>query len=84
MVDQAVSTRLSNETVLSQDVLERCHQRAPGYDRDNSFFHEDFEELRAAGYLTIGVPRELGGRGSAWLTCVANSAVWRTTPRPPR
>ena len=52
-----------NETVLSQDILNRCFERAPGYDRENRFFTEDFEELRDAGYLTMPVPKELGGRG---------------------
>jgi alkylation response protein AidB-like acyl-CoA dehydrogenase len=48
--------------VLSQDILDRCYQRAPIYDQENRFFHEDFEELQAAGYLTMAVPQELGGR----------------------
>jgi alkylation response protein AidB-like acyl-CoA dehydrogenase len=62
-MDQAVMTRASTEAVLSHELLMRCHQRAPGYDRDNAFFHEDFEELRGAGYLISAVPQELGGRG---------------------
>jgi alkylation response protein AidB-like acyl-CoA dehydrogenase len=49
--------------VLSDELLARCHERAPGYDRDNRFFAEDFEELKGAGYLTLAVPAELGGRG---------------------
>src|SRR5918992_5555645 len=49
--------------VLSQDILDRCYQRAPIYDRENRFFDEDFEELRNAGYLTMAVRKELGGRG---------------------
>ncbi|MGH7448835.1 MAG: acyl-CoA dehydrogenase family protein [Longimicrobiales bacterium] len=49
--------------VLSQDMLERFQQRATGYDRENRFFFEDFDELRDAGYLTMAVPQELGGRG---------------------
>lgn len=43
-------------TVLTQDLLDRIRSRAAGYDRDNSFFTEDLEELRAAGYLA---PRSL-------------------------
>ena len=50
-------------SVLTPAMLQRFQQRAPQYDRENRFFDEDFEELRAAGYLTIAVPRELGGRG---------------------
>jgi hypothetical protein len=34
--------------VLSDDLLERCAQRASGYDRENRFFFEDFDELRDA------------------------------------
>jgi alkylation response protein AidB-like acyl-CoA dehydrogenase len=49
--------------VLSEDLLKRCAQRAPEYDRDARFFSEDFAELREAGYLTMAVPRELGGGG---------------------
>jgi len=48
---------------LTDDMLLRFRERAPGYDRDNRFFDEDFEELRAAGYLKINVPKDLGGQG---------------------
>jgi len=49
--------------VLSNDILDRCAERAPVYDRENRFFAEDFEELRQAGYLRMNVPEELGGMG---------------------
>jgi len=42
--------------VLTPALLERIRLRAPGYDRDNAFFSEDLDELRAAGYLA---PRSL-------------------------
>ncbi len=51
------------QPVLTDDILIRCHERAPQYDRDNSFFTEDFEELRDSGYLLMPVPTELGGAG---------------------
>jgi alkylation response protein AidB-like acyl-CoA dehydrogenase len=51
--------------VLSEDVLARCLERAPVYDRENRFFTEDFEELRQAGYLLMAVPKELGGLGKS-------------------
>lgn len=51
------------DAVLSEELLERCAERAPRYDRENTFFHDDFEELRQAGYLLINVPEEFGGRG---------------------
>lgn len=44
-------------------MLQRFHERAPGYDRENKFFQENFEELRDAGYLKIAVPTEFGGMG---------------------
>jgi alkylation response protein AidB-like acyl-CoA dehydrogenase len=50
-------------SVLSDDLLARCAERAPGYDRDNRFFQEDFDDLKRAGYLLIAVPTELGGAG---------------------
>ena len=51
------------ETVLPAALLERIRGRAAGYDRDNAFFHEDLEELAAAGYLKIFVPVSDGGLG---------------------
>src|SRR4029077_1266325 len=58
-----VMTVITNPAVLTQDILDRCARRAPEYDRENRFFHEDFEELRASGYLLMAVPVELGGLG---------------------
>ena len=52
----------SVDSVLSDDLLKRCMERAPGYDRDNSFCDEDFKELKEAGYLLAAVPKELGSR----------------------
>jgi alkylation response protein AidB-like acyl-CoA dehydrogenase len=53
----------SIRSVLSDDLLERCAQRAAGYDRENRFFFEDFDELREDKYLLAAVPREFGGLG---------------------
>jgi len=49
--------------ILPDDLLERCRERASRYDRDNVFFTEDFEELRALGYLVAAVPVSHGGWG---------------------
>jgi alkylation response protein AidB-like acyl-CoA dehydrogenase len=38
-------------TALNEDLLARIRSRAAGYDRDNAFFTEDLDDLRAAGYL---------------------------------
>jgi len=51
--------------VLADEILARCLERAPVYDRENRFFDQDFEELQRAGYLIMAVPRELGGMGKS-------------------
>jgi alkylation response protein AidB-like acyl-CoA dehydrogenase len=56
-------TVTTNPDVLTQDILDRCARRAGDYDRENRFFHEDFEDLKASGYLLMAVPVELGGLG---------------------
>ena len=48
---------------LSDEIIAHCGDRAAGYDRDNRFFTEDFEELRAAGYLKMAIPKDFGGAG---------------------
>jgi alkylation response protein AidB-like acyl-CoA dehydrogenase len=50
-------------SVLTAPLLDRCRARAPGYDRDNRFCLEDFNELKTAGYLKVAIPTEFGGRG---------------------
>jgi alkylation response protein AidB-like acyl-CoA dehydrogenase len=59
----------THDPVLSDDLLARFAERCAGYDRDNRFFHEDFADLKNAGYLTMAVPRELGGRGLTLAQC---------------
>ena len=48
---------------IPDDLLERVRARAAAADRDNTFFTEDFEELREIGYLLAPVPEEHGGWG---------------------
>ena len=54
---------MTPEDVLPDALLERFRGRAATYDRDNAFFHEDLEELAAAGYLRLFVPVSDGGLG---------------------
>jgi alkylation response protein AidB-like acyl-CoA dehydrogenase len=49
--------------VLTEEMLARFASRAASYDHENRFFEEDFEELRAAKYLLLPLPREFGGAG---------------------
>ncbi len=58
-----MTTTAPVSSVLTDELIARCGERAAGYDRENRFFDEDFEELRQAGYLLLAVPEELGGRG---------------------
>lgn len=49
--------------LVPDEVLAEFHDRASGYDRENRFFSEDFEELRSRGYLKAIIPKEFGGLG---------------------
>src|SRR5438270_2668376 len=53
----------ATSSVLTQPLLDRCRERASGYDRDNTFCLEDFNELKAAGYLKMAIPKKFGGLG---------------------
>ena len=55
-------------TITATDLLDGAmlagfDERAPVYDRENRFFDEDFEELRAGKYFEASLPVEFGGRG---------------------
>ena len=63
--------------LLSQDILDRCRERAPGYDAENRIFFEDFEELKEAGYTKINLPKEFGGHGKS-LAEVATASGYST------
>ena len=67
---------------LTDEMPLRFQQRAPGYDQQNRFFEEDFEELRASGDLQMAIPKELGGLGMRPPRSPASSGGWDTT-RPP-
>lgn len=54
---------MTPEELLPDGLLERIRGRAAAYDRDNVFFHEDLQELAAAGYLKLFVPASDGGAG---------------------
>jgi alkylation response protein AidB-like acyl-CoA dehydrogenase len=61
--DEHGESALSVGGALSGEMLARFESRAATYDRENRFFDQDFEELQAAGYLRLPIPRELGGAG---------------------
>lgn len=49
--------------LLTDELLERIHARAAGHDRDNTFPHDDLDQVGEVGYLRAFVPTELGGPG---------------------
>src|SRR4051794_19072233 len=53
------------DAILTDELLARFDERAPGYDAANRFFQEDFDELREAGYLDLAIPPDFGGPGLA-------------------
>src|SRR2546430_6988607 len=53
----------STKPVLTEEQLARFASRAAAYDRENRFFQEDFDELRAAKYLLLPLSTEFGGAG---------------------
>ena len=58
-----MTTIQTSPDLLTDDMLARFDERAPRYDHDNAFFHEDFDELKDAGYLSAPLPVEFGGAG---------------------
>jgi alkylation response protein AidB-like acyl-CoA dehydrogenase len=58
-------------TTIPAAVLEACRANAAAHDRENRFFDEELQQLRAAGYLLAAVPEELGGWGLDLATLAA-------------
>jgi len=54
---------VASSSVLTEALLQQCRDRAAKYDLENRFCQEDFDELKAAGYLLMAVPKEFGGQG---------------------
>jgi len=50
-VEHSANLKRLASGLLTDDVLEAIRQRAPGYDADNAFFHDDLEQLKSLGYL---------------------------------
>ena len=82
-----MTTTETERALLDEGMLQRFDERAPEYDRDNAFFTEDFEELRASGYFLATVPKELGGGrvepGRDQRACNGASPTWRRRPPSP-
>jgi alkylation response protein AidB-like acyl-CoA dehydrogenase len=69
-----INTQTKSKELLTKDLEEvflKCEKRAAHYDANNLFFQEDFDELKAAGYLLMGVPEDFGGFGMTLAECSA-------------
>lgn len=66
--------------LLPKDLLERARSRAGGHDAANTFFHEDFEELRAAGYLRLLVDTPPGTTGGMALAAQCQRRLAAAAP----
>lgn len=49
---------------MADELATHAAERAPRYDRENSFPFETFDDLRRSGYLALTVPEEYGGYGA--------------------
>jgi len=66
-----------------QEIVETARSLAPTFaaraaqhDRKNSFPHENYDDLRRAGYQALTVPRTFGGRGAGLLdTCLGQEEL---------
>ena len=58
-----MSTATTSYTTLSPTLLTMFRERAAGYDETNTFFQEDWDALKATGFLKCLVPTDLGGGG---------------------
>lgn len=55
---------------LAGSLADRFAERAAEHDRENTFPFENYDDMRASGYLNITVPEELGGGGASLLELV--------------
>ena len=60
---------------LAESLGPRFAERAERYDREASFPHENYAELRDAGFLGLCVPEKFGGRGADFKTYSLVSAT---------
>ncbi|HEV2659112.1 MAG TPA: acyl-CoA dehydrogenase family protein, partial [Ktedonobacteraceae bacterium] len=59
-----VTERQKKIVAIARDLSESFAQRAVEYDWAGKFPFENYKDLQQAGYLTLTVPRELGGWGA--------------------
>src|SRR3954454_22602192 len=57
------SATLDRTSPLTEEIIEACASRAATYDRENRFFQEDWDALKASGFTKLNLPKAYGGFG---------------------
>jgi alkylation response protein AidB-like acyl-CoA dehydrogenase len=70
-----LTSRQQELLALAESLGPRFGERAGRYDREASFPHENYAELKAAGLLGLCVPETFGGRGADLKTYALVSAT---------
>jgi alkylation response protein AidB-like acyl-CoA dehydrogenase len=69
-VQQPLSPRQRELVDLAGELADRFAERAAEHDREATFPFANYDDMRAAGYLGLTVPEELGGRGATLLELI--------------
>lgn len=69
-MQQCLTPRQREILALAGELGDRFAERAGEHDRDNTFPLENYQDMRASGYLNLTVPEELGGMGASLLDLV--------------
>lgn len=69
-MDLDLTPRQRRIVALADELAARFAARADAHDRDGSFPYENYDDLRASGYVRLVVPPEYGGEGADLLEMV--------------
>ncbi|QAY62582.1 acyl-CoA dehydrogenase [Xylanimonas allomyrinae] len=61
---QLLTNRQQELVALVEPLVPLFRERAAQHDRENSFPHDNYDDLRRAGLLNLSIPEELGGLGA--------------------
>ena len=61
---EALETEVRNWVITAREIGEAFAARANEYDRDGKFVAANYEDMKAAGLFSAGIPTELGGGGA--------------------
>jgi len=64
LVNRCLTPRQQELVDIAGKLADTFAERATEHDRENTFPAENYDDLRAAGFLKLTVPTELGGQGA--------------------